>query len=159
MLPIRSAGEVRHGAESMMPSRSIIYTIDRGCHKAMWVDLEDKIREGLVRWYPVCGTRAGVAVIVNSEGVIEGWRAFVEDNDGEYAGKLFQVQVAYTLAFCTRFGRVKFWTLLKELNGIAACKHFEHIQPIIGEETKEYELSYGTSRFTAIRSLLPSYKR
>lgn len=104
--------------------------------EVVWVKLEEKNREGLVRWYPVCGTRVGFAVIVNLEGMVEGWRAFVEEDDGEYAGKPFQVQVAYTLAFCTRFGRVKFWTLPKELNGLAACKHFEDIQPILGKELK-----------------------
>jgi hypothetical protein len=35
---------------------------------------EEKNRDGLVRWYPVCGARVGFVVIVNSEGVIEGLR-------------------------------------------------------------------------------------
>jgi hypothetical protein len=104
--------------------------------EAVWVELEKKNRGGLVRWYPVCGTRVGFVVIINSEGVVEGWWAFVEDDGGEYAGKPFQVQVAYTLAFCARSGRVKFWTPPQELNGIVACKHFEDIQPILGKELK-----------------------
>ena len=63
-------------------------------------------------------------------------RRFAEDDNGEYASTLFQAQVVYTLAFDARFGRVKFWTLPKELNGLAACKHFEDIQPILGKELK-----------------------
>jgi hypothetical protein len=43
---------------------------------------------------------------VNSEGVIEGLRAFVKDGNREHAGKPFQVQVALTLAFFTRFESV-----------------------------------------------------
>ena len=81
----------------------------------------------------------------------------MEDDGGEYAGKPFQVQVAYTLAFCARSGRVKSWTPPQELNGIVACKQFEDIQ--LGEGTEEYELSYGHSCLTAVRSLLPSYKK
>ena len=55
----------------------------------MWVKLKEKNREGLVQWYLVCGTRVGFVVIVNLEGVIEGWMAFVKGGDGEHAGKLF----------------------------------------------------------------------
>ena len=44
----------------------------KGDHtETVWVELEKKNIEGLVRWYPVCGARVGVAVIVNLEGVIE----------------------------------------------------------------------------------------
>ncbi len=98
--------------------------------------LEEKNREGLVRWYPICGTGVGFAVVVNSVGVIEGWRAFAEADDGEYTGKPFQVQVVYTLAFYARSGRVKFWSPPKELDSVVACKHFEDIQPILEKELK-----------------------
>lgn len=102
--------------------------------EAVWVKLEDKNRDGLVRWYPCQGARVGFAVIVNSEGVIEGLRAFAEDGNGEYAGKPFQVQVVYTLAFDTRLGTVKFCSPSKELNGLVACKHFEDIRFILERE-------------------------
>ncbi len=109
----------------------------KGDHtETVWVELEKKNIEGLVRWYPFCGARVDVAVIVNSEGIIESWRTFVEDDDGERAGKPFQVQVASTLAHCTRYGRVELGMLPKELNGIVVCKHFEDIQPILEKELK-----------------------
>jgi hypothetical protein len=64
----------------------------KGDHiEIVWVELEKKNIEGLVRWYSFCGARVDVAVIVNSEGIIESWRTFVEDNNGERAGKSFQV--------------------------------------------------------------------
>jgi hypothetical protein len=53
--------------------------------------------------------------------------AFAEDNNREYASEPFQVQVAYILAFCIRFGIVKFWALPKELNGLVVCKYFEDV--------------------------------
>jgi len=61
-------------------------------------------------------------------------RAFAEDGNGEYAGKPFQVQVVYTLAFDTRLGTVKFCSPSKELNGLVACKHFEDIRIILERE-------------------------
>jgi len=57
----------------------------------IWVKLKKKNIKGLVRWYLVYRARVGVAVIMNSEGIIESWRTFVEDNNGERAGKSFQV--------------------------------------------------------------------
>jgi len=72
---------------------------------------------------------------VNSEGLIEGLRAFAEDDSGEHSGKSFQEQVVDTLAFCTRWGRtVKFWPPSKELNGLVACKNFKDIQSILEKE-------------------------
>jgi hypothetical protein len=108
---------------------------------AVWVELEEKNKEGLVRWYPVRGTGVGFAVIVNSEGVVEGLRAFTEDTNEERAGEPFQAQAVDTLAFSTRSGRVKFWLPPKELNGVVACKHFEDVQTILGAGlagTKEF---------------------
>jgi hypothetical protein len=49
-------------------------------------------------------------------------------------GKPFQVQAIYTLAFDTRLGTVKFCSLLKELNGLVAYKHFEDIRIILERE-------------------------
>jgi hypothetical protein len=101
---------------------------------AVWVELEGKNKEGLVRWYPVRGTEVGFAVVVNSKGVLEGLEAFAKDTNGELAGELFQAQAVHTLAFDTRFGRVKFWLPPKELNGVVECNHFEDVQTILGLE-------------------------
>lgn len=43
-----------------------------GATEAVWVELEKKNREGLVRRYPVCGIRVGFVIIINSEGAIDG---------------------------------------------------------------------------------------
>jgi hypothetical protein len=68
---------------------ALVLLLPRDVIEAVWVKLEDKNRDGLVRWYPYQRARVGFAVIVNSEGVIEGLRAFTEDGNGEYAGKPF----------------------------------------------------------------------
>jgi hypothetical protein len=101
---------------------------------AVWVELGEKNREGLVRWYPVRGTGVGFAVVVNLDGVVEGLRAFTEDADGEHASEPFQAQVVNALAYDTRSGRVKFWPPPKELNGVVACNHFEDVQTILRAE-------------------------
>jgi hypothetical protein len=71
----------------------------------------------------------------DSDGVIEGLRAFTEDDNGEHAGEPFQVQVVSTLAL-SWFGVLRFWPPLKELNGIVVYKHFEDIQSILEKELK-----------------------
>lgn len=116
------------GASSLPPP----YVTD-----AVWVELGEKNKEGLVRWYPVCGTGVGFAIVINLEGVVEGLRAFAKDTTGEHAGEPFQAQAAHTLAFDTRFGPVKFWPPPKELNGVVACNHFEDVQTILGENVAQ----------------------
>lgn len=105
--------------------------------KEVWVRIEDKNRDGLVRWYPCHGARVGFAVIVDSEGMIEALRAFAKGDSREHAGDSFLEQVVDTLGYGISPRRtVQFSPPSKELNGLVACKHFKDIQSILEKEVE-----------------------